>query len=145
MATNPYQSPKHPSGATHDKPPRSIFAKALSMFFWHWTFVVVIGIFLTFVTPRFEKSFVDFEMKIPAPTQWVLTISRFAVNFWYLIFLVAPIYFAFLLCVHSIERRIAGSSLIWATLFWLGGILFLLAATASLVLPMLFLMNNLSK
>ena len=46
---------------------------------------------LMFVVPRFERVFLDFKLKLPLSTEWTISVSRFAVKYWYLPVLVFPI------------------------------------------------------
>ena len=50
--------------------------------------IVVIWVIMIFVIPSFEQVFKNFGAELPFPTQVVINISHFFVNFWWLIFLV---------------------------------------------------------
>jgi type IV pilus assembly protein PilC len=50
--------------------------------------LIVSGILLIFVVPTFEDVFKQFGADLPAPTQVVVNLSRFAVSWWWLILLV---------------------------------------------------------
>lgn len=47
---------------------------------------IVSSILLIFVIPTFAEMFADFGAALPLPTQIVMSISNFFVNYWYLIF-----------------------------------------------------------
>src|SRR5438132_8925661 len=52
---------------------------------------VAIGILtfiMTYIVPKFEKIFKDFDMKLPDLTQWLMTVSHWFVDCWYVIPLV---------------------------------------------------------
>ena len=51
--------------------------------------VVAVGVtlvMLMFVTPTFEKMFKDFGGAMPAPTQFLIDLSHFLTNYWYVVF-----------------------------------------------------------
>jgi type IV pilus assembly protein PilC len=50
--------------------------------------IIVSGILLIFVVPTFKDVFAQFGADLPAPTQFVVGISEFAVSWWWLIVLV---------------------------------------------------------
>jgi len=47
--------------------------------------VVVIAVILIFVIPVFEEMFAGFGQALPAPTQFVVNLSKFFVSYWWLI------------------------------------------------------------
>jgi type IV pilus assembly protein PilC len=49
---------------------------------------VVLAVIMIFVIPAFEDVFKSFGADLPAPTLVVIAMSKFFVNYWYLIFLV---------------------------------------------------------
>jgi hypothetical protein len=145
MENNPYQSPKQQSHPAADKPASPILAKTAIMFIYHLILIAVIGLALIFVVPRFDIMFIEFEVKLPAPTMLILALSRFAVNHWYLAILIPPLYFLFLLGIQSADRSFAGVALIWPLLFWLAGSAFVALMIFALASPLLALMDSLSK
>jgi type IV pilus assembly protein PilC len=48
--------------------------------------VVVTVVLLMFVTPTFEKMFKDFGGAMPGPTQFLIDVSHFMTNYWYILF-----------------------------------------------------------
>jgi len=48
--------------------------------------VAVMSAVIVFVIPRFEEIFASFSVDLPRMTQVLLDISRFAVDYWYLVF-----------------------------------------------------------
>lgn len=48
--------------------------------------MIVTAVLLIFVIPTFADLFKDFGAALPAPTRWVIALSDFMVNTWYLIF-----------------------------------------------------------
>jgi len=49
--------------------------------------IVVAGIMIVFVIPKMTAIYEEFQAELPAPTKILLSISRFATNFWWLGFL----------------------------------------------------------
>lgn len=47
--------------------------------------VVLVSVLIMFVIPVFASMFADFGAKLPAPTQFLIDLSDFAVGFWWLI------------------------------------------------------------
>ena len=48
--------------------------------------VGVVSAVIVFVIPRFEDIFASFDAELPAITQTLLNVSRFAVGYWYVVF-----------------------------------------------------------
>src|SRR5690606_19605961 len=48
--------------------------------------ILVTAVLLIFVIPTFAELFNDFGQALPLPTQMVINLSNFFVNYWYLIF-----------------------------------------------------------
>lgn len=53
--------------------------------------VVIAGIMMVFVVPRLTAMYKDFGAELPAPTKILMAVSDFAVNFWYVVFIVVAI------------------------------------------------------
>jgi type IV pilus assembly protein PilC len=49
---------------------------------------VVLTVIMLFVIPAFEDVFTSFGGELPAPTQFVIALSKFFVSYWYIIFAV---------------------------------------------------------
>jgi type IV pilus assembly protein PilC len=49
--------------------------------------IVVVWVILVFVIPAFKKVFASFGAGLPAPTQFVIDLSDFVVNYWWVAFL----------------------------------------------------------
>jgi type IV pilus assembly protein PilC len=49
---------------------------------------VVLTVIMLFVIPAFEDVFTSFGGELPAPTQFVIALSKFFVSYWYIIFFV---------------------------------------------------------
>ena len=47
---------------------------------------VVLSVIMIFVIPAFEDVFKSFGADLPAPTLFVIALSKFFVTYWYLIF-----------------------------------------------------------
>ncbi len=56
--------------------------------------VVIAGIMMVFVVPRLTAMYKDFGAELPAPTKILMAVSDFAVNFWYVVFIVVVILLA---------------------------------------------------
>lgn len=50
--------------------------------------VSILTFIMLFIIPKFEKIFKDFNMKLPALTQWLMDTSRWFSNYWYVLPLV---------------------------------------------------------
>jgi type IV pilus assembly protein PilC len=50
--------------------------------------VVLVSVLIMFVIPVFASMFADFGAKLPAPTQFLIDLSDFAVGYWWLIIMV---------------------------------------------------------
>jgi len=48
--------------------------------------VVVVSLVIVWVIPKFTQIFESFDVELPGPTQLLLNVSSFTVNFWYLVF-----------------------------------------------------------
>jgi type IV pilus assembly protein PilC len=48
--------------------------------------VIVIAVIMIFVVPQFKETFDSFGAELPAPTLFVMGISEFFVEYWYLVF-----------------------------------------------------------
>lgn len=144
MSENPYKPPKSVDVAS-DKIAPAVLSKAAAMFARHLSLLLVIGLGLTFVAPPLEKRLIEFEVKLPAPTLLVLTLSRVLVNYWYLALILLPLYVLFLVGVQSADRRFAGLLIVWSLLFWLTGFAFLIGMVFALALPFLQVISNLSR
>jgi len=58
---------------------------------------IVVGILLWFVIPTFSEMFIQFGGTLPAPTQFVVTLSNAFIKFWWLIIgVIAALIFAFI-------------------------------------------------
>jgi type IV pilus assembly protein PilC len=53
---------------------------------------VIVGFILYFIIPKFEAIFKDFNLPLPAMTQWLIRGSHFLIKYFYVIFL-APLFF----------------------------------------------------
>jgi type IV pilus assembly protein PilC len=76
--------------------------------------LIVSAILLIFVVPTFEDVFKQFGADLPAPTQFVVNLSRFAVSWWWLIALV--IAGAIIALIAAKKRSVAFSQLIDRTM-----------------------------
>ncbi|WP_457095436.1 type II secretion system F family protein [Lysobacter sp. P5_B9] len=76
--------------------------------------LIVSAILLIFVVPTFEDVFKQFGADLPAPTQFVVNLSRFAVSWWWLIALV--ITGAIVALIAAKKRSVAFSQLIDRTM-----------------------------
>ena len=48
--------------------------------------VVVVSLVIVWVIPKFTQIFESFDVELPGPTQLLLNVSSFTVNYWYLVF-----------------------------------------------------------
>lgn len=61
--------------------------------------LIVISVIMIFVIPSFQEVFTSFGTDLPAPTLFVMAISAFFVQYWWLIFAVLiGSFYAFMLC-----------------------------------------------
>lgn len=69
--------------------------------------IIVITILLLFVIPVFEELFEGFGANLPAPTQFVVNMSRFLQEWWWLVFgiLGIALYFFFFFKKRSLKMR----------------------------------------
>lgn len=82
---------------------------------------------LVFIVPGFEKHFLDFKMKLPFITELTISVSRFAVKFWYLAIPAIAVAGVFSFIVrHRVESRMP--SVVWF------GLLFVIFLAANVVL-----------
>lgn len=63
---------------------------------------IVTAVIMIFVVPAFKKVFTSFGAELPAPTLFVMAISDFFVEYWYLIF--GGLIFGFYFLIQSIRR-----------------------------------------
>lgn len=67
--------------------------------------LIVISFMMMWIVPRFEKIFKDFSASLPPMTEWLIYVSYFAVNYWYLL---APFFLLVLGVVLHITMRYFG-------------------------------------
>jgi len=68
--------------------------------------VIVVGVILVFVIPVFEKMFADFGGALPAPTQFVVGLSKFVKsNILYIIAIIVAFVFAFKRFYNTVRGR----------------------------------------
>lgn len=76
--------------ATYKEKTQAIIAKIKSALFYPISVLVVAfivtAVIMIFVVPQFKKVFTSFGADLPAPTLFVMAISDYFVNYWYLIF-----------------------------------------------------------
>ncbi|RCS57539.1 type II secretion system F family protein [Parvibium lacunae] len=66
---------------------------------------IVTAVIMLFVVPAFKKVFESFGADLPAPTLFVMAISDFFVDYWYLVF--GSIFFAFYFFIQALRRSTA--------------------------------------
>jgi type IV pilus assembly protein PilC len=76
--------------------------------------LIVSAILLIFVVPTFEDVFKQFGAELPAPTQFVVNLSRFAVSWWWLIALL--IAGTIIALIALMKRSVAFSQLVDRTM-----------------------------
>jgi type IV pilus assembly protein PilC len=152
MATEPkpldYRSPPR-------LPPRGVFNEAAC--YAGIIIAMVLLVDLVFVVPRFEAIFKDFGTTLPVMTQWLLIASRWTTGGLWVLFLVLPVLFGFLVALvqpvgpepenpaelHAPRRRRPGSW--WMFRFAMLVILAIVIVTVfALFLPMITLIQAVS-
>lgn len=66
--------------------------------------VGILSFIMIFIIPKFEKIFKEFEMTLPEPTQWLMNISQWFVQYWYMIPLF-PVSFILLIKLIRLHRK----------------------------------------
>ena len=119
---------------------------------------MVLLVDLLFIVPRFETIFKDFAVKLPVMTQWLLIASRWARGGLWVLFLVLPVLFGFVVAMvqrlgpepdglaeaHASRRRRLGSW--WMFRLAMAAILAIALVTVlALFLPMITLIQAVSE
>jgi hypothetical protein len=146
---SPPSRPPNPATAIQGSPPSrpSILATAIMTGF-HAILLSPLVIFLLLMVPRYEKTFRDFNMKLPVHTEWVLSASRWAGDYypWFLgLFVAFLAWDAAILFLLRQGLRNTRSSWVWFGLVTFGAVIILVGAIMAMLLPLAKLLEGLSK
>ena len=94
-----------------------------------WPFTIVTAViqttlgfvlFLSLIVwiPRFEKSFKDFNINLPSPTQWVMAVSGWMLSYWYVVIFPLGLLFAGNVLILYLLRSYPGSRRLGLHWYW---------------------------
>lgn len=69
----------------------------------------IVGFIMYWIIPKFKEIFLDFGVELPAITEWLIAMSDWVVNYWYLI---PTIPFAMFVMVKLIKKNKTGAYII---------------------------------
>ncbi len=129
-------------------PERAVLSAAIAMTLVHAVLWVPILLYLILFVPRLKKIFADFGMVLPRMSEWMIASSDFVATYWYLL----PVLIVFVLLadgavIYLLRRGTgrSGPSWIWFSLIILLTILVMIGMVTASLLPMITLLEALSR
>lgn len=100
----------------------------------HFLLFLALFLLLYFFVPSFAPTFKQLETRPPPSTRWTLDLAQWVVKLAYLFPLLAAGYYAALLGIQRLDRRLPGVTLCWTLFVWYAGAAFLLYLAYSLMM-----------
>jgi len=120
--------------------PQGCFAEILRIvgtLMVHFFTLLLVLVVLVRVVPTFICIFAEFDTELPQATQFVITLSRFVVNFWFLALpLVLLVDTTFVLLLRTTRATRLWLLPLWCNLWLLGVILLLFVVVVAISVPM---------